>query len=166
MAIFKPTMKKLINVNTLSQAEKFTDKPWTSSRSKDGGLGISVGQVTTPYYSGIVTQRRFTSARWANRKPRCTNQKILFYKHWMDQHQTTLMITHRIEDLKQCDQIFVMQRGEIVQQGKFYRITTSRLCWTTRSTTTGYPIMRTLLPFIRLFKFAKFPLILGLCWWF
>ena len=29
------------------------------------------------------------------------------------------MITHRIEDLKQCDQIFVMQRGEIVQQGKF-----------------------------------------------
>ena len=35
------------------------------------------------------------------------------------QHQTTLMITHRIEDLKQCDQIFVMQRGAIVQQGKF-----------------------------------------------
>ena len=37
----------------------------------------------------------------------------------MSCYQTTLMITHRIEDLKQCDQIFVMQQGEIVQQGIF-----------------------------------------------
>ena len=37
----------------------------------------------------------------------------------MSRRQTTLMITHRIEDLKQCDQIFVMQNGEIVQQGDF-----------------------------------------------
>lgn len=29
------------------------------------------------------------------------------------------MITHRIEDLKQCDAILVMQQGQIVQQGNF-----------------------------------------------
>ena len=33
------------------------------------------------------------------------------------------MITHRIEDLKQCDNILVMQEGEIVQQGHFNQLT-------------------------------------------
>ena len=33
-----------------------------------------------------------------------------------------LMITHRIEDLKQCDNILVMQEGEIVQQGHFNQL--------------------------------------------
>lgn len=33
--------------------------------------------------------------------------------------QTSLMITHRIEDLKQCDEIWVMKQGRIVQQGRF-----------------------------------------------
>ena len=32
------------------------------------------------------------------------------------------MITHRIEDLKQCDNILVMQEGEIVQQGYFNQL--------------------------------------------
>ena len=32
------------------------------------------------------------------------------------------MITHRIEDLKQCDNILVMQEGEIVQQGHFNQL--------------------------------------------
>jgi ATP-binding/permease protein cydD len=29
------------------------------------------------------------------------------------------MITHRIEDLKQCDTILVMRHGQIIQQGHF-----------------------------------------------
>ena len=36
--------------------------------------------------------------------------------------KTTLMITHRIEDLKQSDGILVMQAGEIVQQGHFAQL--------------------------------------------
>lgn len=40
----------------------------------------------------------------------------------MSQQQTTLMITHRIEDLKQCDTILVMQQGAIVQQGHFEQL--------------------------------------------
>ena len=40
----------------------------------------------------------------------------------MSHNQTTLMITHRIEDLKQCDNIFVMQEGEIIQQGHFNQL--------------------------------------------
>ena len=34
----------------------------------------------------------------------------------------TLMITHRIEDLRQCDEILVMREGEIVQQGTFNQL--------------------------------------------
>ena len=40
----------------------------------------------------------------------------------MSHNQTTLMITHRIEDLKQCGNILVMQEGEIVQQGHFNQL--------------------------------------------
>ena len=40
----------------------------------------------------------------------------------ISRQQTTLMITHRIEDLKQCDNILVMQQGEIVQQGNFQQL--------------------------------------------
>ena len=32
------------------------------------------------------------------------------------------MITHRIEDLKQCTNILVMQQGKIIQQGNFEQL--------------------------------------------
>ena len=32
------------------------------------------------------------------------------------------MITHRIEDLKQSDEIWVMKQGQIVQQGNFEQL--------------------------------------------
>lgn len=104
-----------------SQAKEFTDKLGLHHEIKDGGLGISVGQA-----------QRLAIARALLRKGNLllldeptasldaqSENLVLHALNEASQHQTTLMITHRIEDLKQCDQIFVMQRGEIVQQGKF-----------------------------------------------
>lgn len=104
-----------------SQAKEFTDKLGLHHEIKDGGLGVSVGQA-----------QRLAIARALLRKGNLllldeptasldaqSENLVLQALNEASQHQTTLMITHRIEDLKQCDQIFVMQRGEIVQQGKF-----------------------------------------------
>ena len=46
------------------------------------------------------------------------NQVLQALQH-ISRQQTTVMITHRIEDLKQCDTILVMRHGQIIQQGHF-----------------------------------------------
>ena len=104
-----------------AQATEFTDKLGLDYEIKDGGLGISVGQA-----------QRLAIARALLRKGSLllldeptasldaqSEKLVLQALNEMSCYQTTLMITHRIEDLKQCDQIFVMQQGEIVQQGIF-----------------------------------------------
>lgn len=48
-----------------------------------------------------------------------SEQSVLESLNAISRAQTTLMITHRIEELKQCEQILVMKQGEIVQQGNF-----------------------------------------------
>ncbi|MDG6882359.1 ATP-binding/permease protein CydD [Phocoenobacter uteri] len=49
-------------------------------------------------------------------------QQVLTALHNLSEQKTTLMITHRIEDLKQCDNVLVMKQGEIVQQGTFEQL--------------------------------------------
>lgn len=105
----------------LAQAKEFTDKLGLSHQIKDGGIGISVGQA-----------QRLAIARALLREGKLllldeptasldaqSENAVLSALNEMARQQTTLMITHRIEDLKQCDQILVMQQGEIVQQGTF-----------------------------------------------
>ena len=104
-----------------SQAKEFTDKLGLHHEIKDGGLGVSVGQAQRLAIARALLRKgnlllldeptASLDAQSENLVSQALNEA--------SQHQTTLMITHRIEDLKQCDQIFVMQRGEIVQQGKF-----------------------------------------------
>lgn len=111
---------------TLAQAKTFTDKLGLSHEIKDGGLGISVGQA-----------QRLAIARALLRKGKLllldeptasldaqSENLVLQALNDISCYQTTLMITHRIEDLKQCDQIFVMQQGEILQQGDFSQLKT------------------------------------------
>lgn len=104
-----------------ANAKEFTDKLGLNTEIKDGGLGISVGQA-----------QRLAIARALLRKGRLllldeptasldaqSENQVLQTLGRLSQNQTTLMITHRIEDLKQCDQILVMQNGQIIQQGHF-----------------------------------------------
>ena len=113
--------EKIHHALSQAQATEFIDKLGLDYEIKDGGLGISVGQA-----------QRLAIARALLRKGSLllldeptasldaqSESLVLQALNEMSCYQTTLMITHRIEDLKQCDQIFVMQQGEIVQQGIF-----------------------------------------------
>ncbi|HHF7334135.1 TPA: cysteine/glutathione ABC transporter permease/ATP-binding protein CydD [Haemophilus influenzae] len=104
-----------------SQAKEFTNKLGLHHEIKDGGLGISVGQAQRLAIARALLRKGdllLLDEPTASLDAQSENL-VLHALNEANQHQTTLMITHRIEDLKQCDQIFVMQRGEIVQQGKF-----------------------------------------------
>ena len=104
-----------------SQAKEFTDKLGLHHEIKDGGLGISVGQAQRLAIARALLRKGdllLLDEPTASLDAQSENL-VLQALNEASQHQTTLMITHRIEDLKQCDQIFVMQRGEIVHQGKF-----------------------------------------------
>ncbi|MBS0969745.1 heme ABC transporter permease/ATP-binding protein CydD [Nissabacter archeti] len=39
-------------------------------------------------------------------------------------HQTTLLVTHRLEDTRQCDEIWVMQHGQIAERGHYDHLCT------------------------------------------
>ena len=104
-----------------SQAKEFTDKLGLHHEIKDGGLGVSVGQAQRLAIARALLRKGdllLLDEPTASLDAQSENL-VLHALNEASQNQTTLMITHRIEDLKQCDQIFVMQRGEIVQQGKF-----------------------------------------------
>lgn len=51
-----------------------------------------------------------------------SEQQVLNALHHLSREQTTLMITHRVEDLEQCDEIWVMKQGQIVQKGTFVEL--------------------------------------------
>ncbi|MBF0751795.1 MULTISPECIES: cysteine/glutathione ABC transporter permease/ATP-binding protein CydD [unclassified Pasteurella] len=109
---------------TLAQAKTFTDKLGLNYEVKDGGLGISVGQAQRLAITRTLLRKGkllLLDEPTASLDAQSENL-VLQALNDISCYQTTLMITHRIEDLKQCDQIFVMQQGEILQQGDFSQL--------------------------------------------
>ncbi|MFK3558887.1 heme ABC transporter permease/ATP-binding protein CydD [Pasteurella multocida] len=108
----------------LAQAKEFTDKLGLNSEIKDGGLGVSVGQAQRLAIARALLRQGhllLLDEPTASLDAQSENLVLQALQH-MSQQQTTLMITHRIEDLKQCDTILVMQQGTIVQQGHFEQL--------------------------------------------
>lgn len=113
--------EKIHHALSQAQATEFTDKLGLDYEIKDGGLGISVGQAQRLAIARALLRKGsllLLDEPTASLDAQSENL-VLQALNEMSCYQTTLMITHRIEDLKQCDQIFVMQQGEIVQQGIF-----------------------------------------------
>ena len=54
-----------------------------------------------------------------------SEQQVLSALANLSEQKTTLMITHRIEDLKQCDEIWVMKQGQMVQKGDYQSLENS-----------------------------------------
>ncbi|WP_373818048.1 cysteine/glutathione ABC transporter permease/ATP-binding protein CydD [Glaesserella sp.] len=115
---------KLKEALVLSKADEFVYRLGLDSEVQDGNAGLSGGQA-----------QRIAIARALLRPYRLllldeptasldmqSEQQVLQALHHLSREQTTLMITHRIEDLKQSDEIWVMKQGQIVQQGKFEQL--------------------------------------------
>lgn len=118
------TEQEIDQALSLAQAKEFTDRLGLEAEIKEGGIGVSVGQA-----------QRLAVARALLRKGNLllldeptasldaqSENLVLQALQTISQQQTTLMITHRIEDLKQCDNILVMQQGQIIQQGHFEQL--------------------------------------------
>ncbi|MDO4429824.1 MAG: cysteine/glutathione ABC transporter permease/ATP-binding protein CydD [Lonepinella koalarum] len=104
-----------------ANAKEFTDKIGLNTEIKDGNLGISVGQAQRLAIARALLRKShllLLDEPTASLDAKSENQ-VLDALNQISRHQTTLMITHRIEDLQQCDHILVMKQGEIVQQGHF-----------------------------------------------
>ncbi|WGE34840.1 cysteine/glutathione ABC transporter permease/ATP-binding protein CydD [Actinobacillus genomosp. 1] len=105
----------------LSKADEFVYRLGLDSQVQDANAGISGGQAQRIAiarallrdYELLLLDEPTASLDMQS------EQQVLSALQHLSQTQTTLMITHRIEDLKQCDEIWVMKQGEIVQKGRF-----------------------------------------------
>lgn len=116
--------EQLNQVLEQAQAAEFCNKLGLDHQIAEAGGGLSVGQA-----------QRLAVARALLRQGRLllldeptasldaqSEQLVLQALQNLSHQQTGLMISHRIEDLKQADQILVMKEGTIVQQGRFEQL--------------------------------------------
>ncbi|QLB12896.1 ATP-binding cassette subfamily C protein CydD [Bisgaardia hudsonensis] len=104
-----------------SQASEFINKIGLETKIKEGNIGLSVGQAQRLAVARALLRQGnllLLDEPTASLDAQSENL-VLAALQQISQSQTTLMITHRIEDLKQCDNILVMREGEIIQQGHF-----------------------------------------------
>ncbi|QIM63121.1 thiol reductant ABC exporter subunit CydD [Pasteurellaceae bacterium Orientalotternb1] len=104
-----------------SKADEFVHRLGLDSEVHDSNLGISGGQaqriaiaraLLRPYQLLLLDEPTASLDLQSE-------QQVLQALHNLSREQATLMITHRIEDLKQCDEIWVMKQGQFIQQGNF-----------------------------------------------
>ncbi|VEI46154.1 cysteine/glutathione ABC transporter membrane /ATP-binding protein [Actinobacillus equuli] len=115
------TEAQLEQALALSKADEFVYRLGLDSQVQDANAGISGGQAQRIAiarallrdYELLLLDEPTASLDMQS------EQQVLNALQHLGQTQTTLMITHRIEDLKQCDEIWVMKQGEIVQKGCF-----------------------------------------------
>lgn len=109
-----------------SKADEFVHRLGLDSQVQDSNAGLSGGQaqriaiaraLLRPYQLLLLDEPTASLDIQSE-------QQVLAALQQLNQGQTTLMITHRVEDLKQSDEIWVMKQGQIVQQGKFEALET------------------------------------------
>lgn len=104
-----------------SKADEFVYRLGLESSVQDANAGLSGGQaqriaiaraLLRPYQFLLLDEPTASLDMQSE-------QQVLDALHNLSQDKTTLMITHRVEDLQQSDEIWVMKQGQIVQTGKF-----------------------------------------------
>lgn len=112
----------------LANADEFVSQIGLDKILQEFGGGVSVGQAQRIAIARALLKNNGKRSLLLLDEPTAsldanTEQQILSTLNQMQHSQTTIMITHRIEDLHHCDQILVMKAGkgggEIVQVGNF-----------------------------------------------
>ncbi|WP_324681676.1 heme ABC transporter permease/ATP-binding protein CydD [Bibersteinia trehalosi] len=115
---------EIANALAQSRADEFVSRIGLDSRVQDANAGLSGGQaqriaiaraLLRPYQLLLLDEPTASLDMQSE-------QQVLQALHNLSQMHTTLMITHRVEDLKQSDEIWVMKQGQIVQQGTFDKL--------------------------------------------
>lgn len=104
-----------------SHADEFVHRLGLDYEVRDGNAGISGGQAQRIAITRALLRRApllLLDEPTASLDSQA-EQQVLAALNELSQTRTTLMITHRIEDLKQCDEIWVMKQGEIIQKGSY-----------------------------------------------
>ncbi|WP_249962395.1 heme ABC transporter permease/ATP-binding protein CydD [Histophilus somni] len=118
------TDEQIMQALEQAQASSFCAKLGLDFLIREGGIGLSVGQAQRLVIARSLLRQSnllLLDEPTASLDAKSENA-VLQVLQKISRNQTTLMITHRIEDLKQCDQILVMQQGQIVQQGRFEQL--------------------------------------------
>ena len=121
MGDIQASAQEIDHALALAQAKEFTDRLGLEAEIKEGGIGVSVGQAQRLAVARALLRKGnllLLDEPTASLDAQSENQVLQALQH-ISRQQTTVMITHRIEDLKQCDTILVMRHGQIIQQGHF-----------------------------------------------
>lgn len=113
--------QELAQALSLSKADEFVYRLGLDHQVQDSNAGISGGQAQRIAIARALLRKYellMLDEPTASLDIQSEQQVLQALQHLSKQH-TTLMITHRIEDLEHCDQIWVMKKGQIVQKGLF-----------------------------------------------
>lgn len=108
----------------LSKADEFVSRLGLDSQIYDSNSGLSGGQaqriaiaraLLRPYQLLLLDEPTASLDMQSE-------QQVLQALHNLSGENMTLMITHRVEDLKASDEIWVMKQGQIVQKGSFVEL--------------------------------------------
>lgn len=117
---------EIATVLTLAKADEFVSKIGLDSQIQDSNAGLSGGQaqriaiaraLLRPYQFLLLDEPTASLDLQSE-------QQVLAALRNLNRKCTTLMITHRIEDLQYADEIWVMKQGSIVQQGQYETLVT------------------------------------------
>ena len=107
-----------------SKADEFVYRLGLEHQVQDSNAGISGGQAQRIAIARALLrdyELLMLDEPTASLDLQSEQQVLEALQHLSQQH-TTLMITHRVEDLANCDEIWVMKKGKIIQKGKFAEI--------------------------------------------
>lgn len=115
-------------VLTRAEAWSFVKEKGLEYRVGDQAGGLSVGQAQRIALARTLlkeTQMMVLDEPTAS-LDRHSERAIMGTLEQAAQGQTLLMITHRLDQLSQMDNILVLERGQLVEQGQFARLSEAR----------------------------------------